>query len=41
MLSDPIIMMKLLVDGIHPTQESCDKLGKAAFDLMTSEGMRR
>lgn len=40
MLSDPIIMMSL-IDGIHPTPDGCTKLGKAAFDLMVSEGMRR
>ena len=40
MLSDPIIM-KMLIDGIHPTMDGCTKLGKAAFDLMVSEGMRR
>jgi hypothetical protein len=40
MLSDPIIN-KALVDGIHPTTAACTKLGKAAFDLMVKEGMRR
>jgi hypothetical protein len=40
MLSDPIIMMTLR-DGIHPTDAGYDKLGKAAFDLMVAEGMRR
>jgi lysophospholipase L1-like esterase len=40
LLSDPIIMKQLL-DGIHPTSDGCTKLGKAAFDLMVAEGMRR
>ena len=40
MLSDPIIN-KQLQDGIHPTSDGCTKLGKAAFDLMVKEGMRR
>ena len=38
--SDPVIMMQLL-DGVHPTPDGCQKLGKAVFDLMTKEGMRR
>jgi len=38
--SDPVIMMQLL-DGVHPTSDGCQKLGKAAFDLMVKEGMRR
>ncbi|HKP55102.1 MAG TPA: SGNH/GDSL hydrolase family protein [Polyangiales bacterium] len=38
--SDPVIMMQLL-DGVHPTPDGCQKLGKAAFDLMVKEGMRR
>jgi hypothetical protein len=44
MLSDPIIHMQLFQgDGlnVHPTEEGCTALGKAAFDLMVSEGMRR
>jgi len=41
MLSDPIIMMQLSLDNIHPTADGCTKLGKAAFDLMVAEGMRR
>lgn len=44
MLSDPIINKQLyLGDGlnVHPTQDGCTKLGKAAFELMVSEGMRR
>lgn len=28
-------------DGIHPTDEGYDKIGKAVFDLMVKEGMRR
>lgn len=40
MLSDPIIN-KMLRDGIHPTDAGYDKIGKAVFDLMVSEGMRR
>jgi hypothetical protein len=38
--SDEIIMMELL-DGVHPTASGCQKLGKAAFDLMVEKGMRR
>ena len=38
--SDPIIMMQLL-DGVHPTADGCRKLGKATFELMVKEGMRR
>jgi hypothetical protein len=38
--SDTIIMMELL-DGVHPTPSGCTKLGKAGFDLMVKEGMRR
>lgn len=40
MLSDPIIN-KQLRDGIHPTDAGYDKIGKAVYDLMVSEGMRR
>jgi hypothetical protein len=40
MLSDPIIM-KRLADGIHPTSDGYDKLGKAVHELMVKEGMRR
>jgi hypothetical protein len=42
--SDTIIHMEILaLDGlgVHPTQDGCTKLGKGAFDLMVSEGMRR
>lgn len=28
-------------DGIHPTDEGYDRIGKAVFDLMVKEGMRR
>jgi lysophospholipase L1-like esterase len=28
-------------DGIHPTDAGYDKIGKAVFDLMVKEGMRR
>ena len=38
--SDEFIMMELL-DGVHPTAGGCQKLGKAAFDLMVEKGMRR
>lgn len=41
LLSDPIINKQLRPDGIHPTDAGYDKLGKAVFDLMVSEGMRR
>jgi lysophospholipase L1-like esterase len=40
LLSDPIIM-KMLRDGIHPTDKGYDAIGKAIFDLMGQEGMRR
>lgn len=40
LLSDPIIMM-MLRDGIHPTDAGFDKIGKAVFELMNKEGMRR
>lgn len=39
--SDVFIMMQLRIDGIHPTNAGYDTLGKAVFDLMTKEGMRR
>jgi hypothetical protein len=38
--SDPIIMMQL-IDGVHPTADGCQKIGKAVYTLMESEGMRR
>jgi hypothetical protein len=38
--SDTIIMMQLL-DGVHPTPDGCQKLGKAVWDLMVEKGMRR
>jgi hypothetical protein len=38
--SDLFINMVLL-DGVHPTADGCQKLGKAAFDLMVEKGMRR
>lgn len=36
-----ITRMNLGSDGIHPTAEGYDAIGKAVFDLMTREGMRR
>jgi hypothetical protein len=38
--SDDFIMMMLL-DGVHPTADGCTKLGKAVYELMEREGMRR
>lgn len=38
--SDTIINMMLL-DGVHPTADGCTKIGKAVFELMGQEGMRR
>lgn len=38
--SDKFINM-VLIDGVHPTADGCQKLGKAAFDLMVEKGMRR
>jgi len=35
------IVTELRGDGIHPTDENYDKLGKAVFELMVKEGMRR
>jgi hypothetical protein len=35
------IVTELRSDGIHPTDANYDKLGKAVFDLMVKEGMRR
>jgi hypothetical protein len=32
---------QLRIDGIHPTDANYDKIGKAVYDLMTAEGMRR
>jgi hypothetical protein len=29
------------LDGIHPTDEGYDRIGKAVYELMTKEGMRR
>jgi lysophospholipase L1-like esterase len=36
-----ITKMDLRSDGIHPTDEGYDAIGKAVFDLMMKEGMRR
>ncbi|MFM2418427.1 MAG: hypothetical protein RL385_3150, partial [Pseudomonadota bacterium] len=40
-LNTDSIVDRLRIDGIHPTDENYDKIGKAVFDLMTAEGMRR
>ena len=39
--SDAIINRQLRPDGIHPTDASYDKLGRAVYQLMETEGMRR
>lgn len=39
--SDAIINRALRGDGIHPTDASYDKLGRAIYQLMQDEGMRR
>jgi hypothetical protein len=39
--SDEFIMMMLRADGIHPTNAGYDALGKAAYELMEREGVRR
>jgi hypothetical protein len=36
-----ISKMDLRSDNIHPTDEGYDRIGKAVFDLMVKEGMRR
>jgi hypothetical protein len=35
------IVMGQYQDGVHPTGAAYDRLGKAVFDLMVAEGMRR
>jgi hypothetical protein len=35
------IVMGAYQDGVHPTSAAYDRLGKAVFDLMVAEGMRR
>ena len=35
------IVMGDIPDGIHPSAAAADRIGKAIFDLMTKEGMRR
>jgi hypothetical protein len=35
------IVMGQYRDGVHPTGPAYDRLGKAAYDLMVAEGMRR
>jgi lysophospholipase L1-like esterase len=40
-IDSDIFIMKQLIDGVHPTADGCQKLGKAAFDLMVEKGMRR
>ncbi|MFM2415398.1 MAG: hypothetical protein RL385_121 [Pseudomonadota bacterium] len=40
-LNTDSLVDRLRIDGIHPTDENYDKIGKAVFDLMTAEGMRR
>jgi lysophospholipase L1-like esterase len=40
-LNTDAIVTELRADGIHPTDANYDKLGKAVFDLMVKEGMRR
>lgn len=43
LLNTDMIITKsdLRSDGIHPTDPGYDKIGKAVFDLMVKEGMRR
>jgi lysophospholipase L1-like esterase len=40
---DPVqqLMGKITFDGIHPTAEGYDILGRMVWDLMRAEGMRR
>jgi hypothetical protein len=40
-LNTDALAVQLRADGIHPTDAEYDKIGKAAFDLMVKEGMRR
>jgi lysophospholipase L1-like esterase len=40
-IDSDLIINKQLIDGVHPTADGCQKLGKAAFDLMVEKGMRR
>lgn len=35
------IVMGDIPDGIHPSSAAADRIGKALFDMMTKEGMRR
>lgn len=36
-----LYIMKVLLDGIHPTGDGCDKIAQGVIDMMEQEGMRR
>jgi hypothetical protein len=40
-LNTDALAMDLRIDGIHPNDAGYERIGKAVFDLMTTEGMRR
>lgn len=39
--TDDLVKGELRSDGIHPSDPAYDRIGKAVFDLMVKEGMRR